>query len=439
MLLSAPRACLPAIPPDLPDESPHYIRAVTELGDSTGVIASEDIYASNGMKLLAKGARIDQRAFARLTQHRLAVPIDHSLLADQPVDTAVLAMEAGKIMEQHPVYRRMATRCRDPLALKHALAELPLPSPVVMRLTVMKERRRPIYDHSLRTAIIAGLLAEQLRRPAPELPAALLAALCHDVGELHTDPAVLAIGHAIAPEERRFVHVHPITGYVLLRELPGFPPAAAVAVLQHHERLDGSGYPHDLPGDKIGPLARLVAVADVAEAVIKRYHLPRLDMLFRLNASRFDPSMVAALRDLAHVTAQDVVPDEAGNAAAAQLSHLAELLKAWFTLRAMLEAQFAPEPAERSPLAFLFERMNTIRQLVLQAGFDPDNMSSMLAIAREDPGILAELRGMLDEMDWLLVDLANEIDRRSPELIGMSSGALKGLLGHLRPPAGLSG
>jgi hypothetical protein len=276
-----------------------------------------------------------------------------------------------------------------------------------------------------------------LRVPLAVRPALLVAALCLVFGVLHSDPAVLAIGHDIAPEERRFVHVHPITSYVLLHELPGFPPAAAQAVLHHHERLDGSGYPHDLPGTELGTLARLLAVADVAEAVLKRYDLARLTMLFRLNATRFDAKAVATLRDLVHMTAGDIGPEQPGAGTAAQLAHLAELLQAWFALREMLEAQLAPAGAGASPLAFLFERMNTIRSLVLQAGFDPDNMASMLAIVRDDPAILAELRGMLDEMDWLLLDLAHEIDRRSPELIGMNSGALKGLLGHLRPPAGL--
>jgi hypothetical protein len=142
---------------------------------------------------------------------------------------------------------------------------------------------------------------------------------------------------------------------------------------------------------------------------------------------------VGALRDLIHVTPEDAAEPPHEHGAAHQLTHLAQLLQAWFTLRAMLEKQFEPAPPDASPLAFLFDRMGVIRLLVLQAGFDPDNMASMLAVAREDPAILMELRGMLDEMDWLLTDLANEIDRRSPQLAGMSSGALNGLLGHLRP------
>jgi len=73
-----------------------------------------------------------------------------------------------------------------------------------------------------------------------------------------------------------------------------------------------------------------------------------------------------------------------------------------------------------------------VRSLVLQAGFNPDNMGSMLAMVQGDAVLLAELRAMLDEMDWLLADLANEIDRRSPQLDGLPPGALQGLLQQLR-------
>jgi putative nucleotidyltransferase with HDIG domain len=430
MSLNAPQAAIPA---DLPGESPHYIRSVTELGDTEGVIVSNDIFAVNGMKLIAAGSRISSSQFERLTAHRLAVPLDQSLVAEKPVDGAVLAMEATKIIESDAIYRRLTTRAGDPLGIRHGLTNLKIPTVLQTRLTVMRERRNEIYMHSLRTAIIADCLAQRMRLREADRNALLLAALFHDVGEMHTDPRLLAEGHDITTEERRFVHVHPVTSYVLVNELPGFPANAAQAILHHHERLDGSGYPNDLPNTKIPPLARLIAVADVAEAVIKRFDLPRLDMLFRLNQARFDPVVVNALRDLIHITPEDAVgvPQEQG--AAAQLAHLAALLGAWFSVRAALQQ---PEQAQggATPRSFLFERMTTICHLVVQAGFDPDNMESMLAIARDDPQILIELRGMLDEMDWLMRDLVHEMDRRSPELVGLSQGALKGLTEHLRPP-----
>ncbi|MES2018824.1 MAG: HD domain-containing phosphohydrolase [Pseudomonadota bacterium] len=414
---------------DTPDENPHYIRAVTAVGDAQQLVAEQDIYASNGMKLIAKGAPINSHQFERLTKHKLSLPLDQLVVASNPVDGTALALDMDKVLEDDARYRQIAARTGDPRALKQSLGNLRLQGPILLRLTVLRERFPDIYRHSVRTAMIAYAIGQRLSLPARDIDHLLLAALCHDMGEMHTDPALLASEHSITPSERRYVHVHPVTAFVLLRELPGITPAAAQAVLHHHERLDGSGYPGDLPGARIARLARIIGVADVAEAVMKRFDMARLDMLFRLNRARFDADIVGALRDLVSMKHMDGSGTPEIDDTAAQLNRLAGLLQAWFAVRDTLEA-----PASGCAHAtFLFERMGAIRSMVLQAGFNPDNMASMLAVAKEDPAIMRELSGMLDEMDWLMQDLANEIDRRSPELAGLSQGALKGLLGQLRP------
>lgn len=413
-------------------ENPHYLQAVAELGSERSVIAHQDIYSSTGIKLVAKGARLSPQQFERLTQHKLNAPLDHLLESERAVDANGLASAAARILDHDPVYARLAARTGDPLAVKHALASLKLPKALLMRLTVMRERRNEIFEHSLRTCMIAYALAQRMGLPATERYNLLMAALCHDFGEMHTDPALLAAGHDITPEERCYIHVHPITSYVLLHDLAGFPQVAAQAILQHHERLDGSGYPNGLRSDKITPLAKLLAVADVAETIIRRFDLPRLDVLVRLNQTRFEPRVVNALRDLIHATADDAASQPNEHGAMTQLGHLAGLLQAWPVLRGSFVAAVAPRDPDDTPLAFLFERMASIRGLVLQAGFDPDHVDTMLCIAREDPGILGELRALLDELEWLLQDLANEIGRREPELAGMPYGPLDGLVSHLR-------
>ncbi|WP_161630644.1 HD-GYP domain-containing protein [Pseudoduganella violaceinigra] len=416
---------------NIPGESPHFVRAVTEMGDTREVIASEDIYASNGTKLLAKGARIDSKQFEKLTRYKLSAPLDQVLSSDKAVDAATLAIELDRILEQEAVYRQLLARAGDPRQLKHCTANLRLHATIELRLTVMSDKHPEVFGHTLRTAIIAFACAQRMGVPAGELPAVLLAALCHDFGEMHTDPRILDQSHQVTAEERRFVHVHPVTGYVLLKDLKDFPLAAARAVLQHHERLDGSGYPYGLRGAQVDRMARIVAAADVAETVMRRLDMQRLEMLYRINKQRFDSEVAATLRDLLQL--QSTQPDDSAPALdpAVRLTHLSELLHAWFALKALLE-QRPQADAPASPMAFLFDRMASIRSLVLQAGFNPDNITSMLAMVQDDAAVLAELRAMLDEMDWLLADLANEIDRRSPALDGLSAGAMKGLMQQLR-------
>ncbi|PHV17627.1 hypothetical protein CSQ90_04575 [Janthinobacterium sp. BJB303] len=414
-----------------PDENPHYIRAVTQVGDVQEVIAHVDIFESNGMKLLAKGARIDGRQFKRLTQHRLTAPLDSMLTAEFPVNAPSLAVELDKIIQHETVYRRILARTGDPHAIKQAIACAQLAPEVMLRLTVMRKCRPELFMHSIHTALIAFALAQSLGLPEGQRDSILLGALCHDFGEMHTDPEILAAEHDITPEERRYIHVHPITGHVLVQGLPGFSSDATQAILQHHERLDGSGYPHALQGNSIAVHARVLAVADVAEAAIRRFDLLRVEMLFRLGQKRFDAHIVNALRDLLHITTNDAQDMRLARNATAQVQHMAAVLETWTTLRAILKQEAAPAKADSTAWTFLFERMATMRSLILQAGFDPESMASMLVLARDDPDMLRELRRMLDELEWLASDLAHEIDRRSPQLSPLAQAALTALLAQL--------
>ncbi|TDY36077.1 HD domain-containing phosphohydrolase [Janthinobacterium sp. 75] len=415
-----------------PDENPHYIRAITQVGDTQEVIAHVDIFESNGMKLVAKGTRIDSRLFNRLTQHRLTAPLDSMLTAKHPVNTHSLVMELDSVVKHEAVYRRILTRTGDPHAMKQALSSMQLAPEVMLRLTVMRERRPELFMHSIHTALIAFALAQSLDLPEGQRAAILLGALCHDFGEMHTDPEILVAEHDITQDERRYIHVHPITGHVLVQGLSGFSNDATLAILQHHERLDGSGYPNALQGDSIAMPARVLAVADVAETAIRRFDLLRVEMLFRLGQKRFDSNIVNALRDLLHITTTDAQNMRPARNATAQVEHMTALLETWITLRGIIRQEAAPAKADTTALEFLFERMATMRSLILQAGFDPESMASMLVIAQDDPDMLAELRHMLDELEWLASDLANEIDRRSPQLSPPAQGALNGLLVQLQ-------
>lgn len=175
------------------------------------------------------------RLFNRLAQHRLTAPLDSMLTARHPVDTHGLVVELESIVKHEAAYRRILARTGDPLAMKQALASLQVAPEVMLRLTVMGERRPELFMHSIRTALIAFALAQRLDLPEGQRASILLGALCHDFGEMHTDPEILAAGYDITQDERSYIHVHPITSHVLVQGLPGFSSDAAQAILQHHE------------------------------------------------------------------------------------------------------------------------------------------------------------------------------------------------------------
>lgn len=394
------------------DDDRHYLGSIARMGDDNEVVAAEDMVGSNGFKLLAKGAKINSTVLAQLVGQRLREPIEQNLTLGSGVSPDELAQAAENIIDHDAWWRGMANRSGDPIAIRHGLSRVKIPAAICFKLTVAREQLPTLYRHSLRAALLCHFLALRLGLGATETERLQLAALCHDLGELHTDPSIFAAGHRITDAERRFVYVHPVTGYLILKQIDGIGPEAAGAVLQHHERLDGSGYPCGLRGAAISPLARMLAVADVAESILARSagHR-RLSTLLQLNLSKYDADAIAVLHDALQAEPDNKHGNEPPGASGfdRRLARLAELLSAWAHLRAMLGAA----PTDGKPgLEFLFERIHNINSTLLQFGFDPDSLEVLATLASEDPDVASELGTVLDEMGYQLADMAREIVRR---------------------------
>jgi HD-GYP domain-containing protein (c-di-GMP phosphodiesterase class II) len=151
-----------------------------------------------------------------------------------------------------------------------------------------------------RVGELAAALGSALGLPARTLAGLRVTGQLLDVGMLLVPRELLWRASALSPAEFELVKTHAERGYELLREIP-FPWPVAEAVRQHHERLDGSGYPRGLAGDAILLEARIVAVADVVDAMLSpRPHRPPLRLeaclaeLQQQAGRRYDESVVAA-------------------------------------------------------------------------------------------------------------------------------------------------
>jgi HD-GYP domain-containing protein (c-di-GMP phosphodiesterase class II) len=122
------------------------------------------------------------------------------------------------------------------------------------------------YRHSDRTCVIAMSIAALLGREERELGEMRRAALLHDVGKLAISNRILDKPARLTPEEVVLVRRHPVYTHSILERTPGFAGLAALAGA-HHERLDGSGYPKGLDGGALTVPMRILAVADVYEAL----------------------------------------------------------------------------------------------------------------------------------------------------------------------------
>ncbi len=155
--------------------------------------------------------------------------------------------------------------------------------------------------HSERVGRASVLIARELGMAGERLEALRFAGILHDIGKLGIPTRLLRKDGPLTPEERRVIELHPEYGHEMVRGI-GFLDEARAAILHHHERLDGSGYPYGLSGRQIPQFARIVAVADAFDAMTSTRSYSRarpvttaMAELHRCSGTQFDPHMVEAL------------------------------------------------------------------------------------------------------------------------------------------------
>ena len=396
-----------------PDDGPNYLQAVTDMAERCQVVAHSAIYNANGIKLVEQGARIDARLYDRLVQHRLQGSIDGHLSAENAVDIAAIQALARQRC-QEPLLQRMAQAVGGEEALLAPLAAVPLPAPLAFKLTVMREQQPNLLAHSVGVMLVALYLGLRTGLGQAEATHLAAAALLHDIGVLHMDPVWRDPSHKVAGPGRKHLVAHPVTAMLLVRAQPVYPPAVAQAVLEHHERLDGTGYPRGTPGADISPLGHILLLAEVVDAFFGKYSdhpAQRLSLMLRLNHRKFPPTLVALVLPL--LADESTAGADAPTMQAEAEHHaavLAQTFERWIQLRAPLVGNL---PA---PGAFIDQRLGALHKALIAAGAHPHQLSDMLPLLQGDGQGLAELALVGREALWQLQAIVHAVQRRWPHL-----------------------
>ncbi len=178
-------------------------------------------------------------------------------------------------------------------------------------IEAMSETVEDLYGHVYRVSSFATQIGRAVGLDEDDLDRLTTVGVLHDVGKIHIDPKILAKPGPLVGEELRRIRRHPEYGFAMT--IDAYDRAIAEAILHHHERWDGNGYPFGLRRTEIPILARIVLVADAFDAITShRSYQPALSIDHALgelrahSGTQFDPDIAAAF--IAMIEAGEVRP-----------------------------------------------------------------------------------------------------------------------------------
>lgn len=281
--------------------NPHALATILEASQTKSIIASRDIFDLQGIKLWARDQPVSAALQRKLLDRQLRNPLETCLMAEDGVTSQTLLAATWQLLDGgsplSAVLRPVAPR------IMQEVAHLPLHSVAQLLLTAGQASRPESFDHAVQAMALAGALMIHQRGSTTDVRVAMLGGLLHDLGEMYIDPQ-----HGEADAERGLdflsyqqLVVHPHVGRLLLSQLTNYPAPLARAIGEHHERLDGSGYPQALQRDALSPLGRLLAVVEATLAVMRGDQpcLARASVALRVVPGEFDLGWVGRIAEAA--------------------------------------------------------------------------------------------------------------------------------------------
>lgn len=131
----------------------------------------------------------------------------------------------------------------------------------------MRSKDQYLLEHSMNVAVLMGVLARSMKIFGDELHQLVFGAFVHDIGKVRVPEEILYKPGRLEPDEWQEMQRHVVYGVEALKSIGGLSPLAMSICEQHHERLDGTGYPFSLSGDQISFQGRMAAVVDVYDAI----------------------------------------------------------------------------------------------------------------------------------------------------------------------------
>ncbi|WP_161625520.1 HD-GYP domain-containing protein [Sporomusa ovata] len=270
-----------------------------------GMIIARNIFSANGKLLLSENAILDEHLIAKLGTLGIdSVFVRHPHLEITPqeivneetrVEIIKMASQAfGNIRENRTfnltgISEAMKKLIEDAIGNRH----------VLIQMTDIRARADYTFGHSINVCLLSIMIGIKMNLNHQQLLELAMGAILHDLGMLLVPAEILQKTDSLSPTDWKLIQTHTEKGFEIIRRVGPIPLVSAHVAFQHHENFDGTGYCRGLLGENIHIYARIVAVADLYDAITsdrpyRKSFLPHeaYDIMLASRGTKLDPKIV---------------------------------------------------------------------------------------------------------------------------------------------------
>lgn len=263
----------------IPESRNYYADHLAAVNKSNTVKTTHDVLNDQGLVIVSKSKVITPEIANKIARFKLLQPLENTVMLEDMISPKRLYTDLMRAHEAHEAMGGPRDSDIGAILKKQCLlyANYPL---LTQKLTVLSEQLPEHYQTALVTSVLALHVALELGLSQRQQHAVFIAALMHDAGLLNIDPVIVAKKGKLEPSEWKALQGHAVIGKYFLDMVPDLPKTVGIAVMEHHERLDGTGYPNGKTAEKLGMEGQVIAITDMIIAVF-RLRLQPLGYLFK--------------------------------------------------------------------------------------------------------------------------------------------------------------
>ncbi len=253
-----------------------------------GMVLAEDVFSSVGLRLFKQGTELDDKSIAKIRLYDIDyvliyedVNIDYVKVKETEVESkSIRKMQEFKAFKSS--YTKNVNTLQDYIThigegknvsitdlfsiSQEIVSEVQTKSDILAFMHNLKLSDDYTYTHSVNVSLLCNIFGQWLGFDKEKLKNITVAGLIHDIGKVKIDPNILNKPGKLTPEEFEEIKKHPVYGYRMVQN-QDIHRDIKLAVLMHHEKYDGTGYPTGAKSNQINEFAKIVAIADIYDAM----------------------------------------------------------------------------------------------------------------------------------------------------------------------------